>query len=260
MYKRILLKNLHLNDINPRVCGIKSYVSDDFSPLHHIQRQVLHYVTQGKGRYLFNGQELLVGEGDIFVCHPGYYTSYVPDVEDPFTYIWVSFDCAPGFSTLLSQDVFSAPWSRPIFEQMLSCSEAAAPEWAVCARLYDFFAELAQRQPTTIAPRDDYVSRAVNFIQTNYPDSIQIADIAADLGLSRNYFCRIFKQQMGLSPQEYLVSYRLTVAAGLLVDQELSQKEAALQVGYPDVYSFSRMFKRKFGVAPGVYVTQEKNK
>ena len=109
-----------------------------------------------------------------------------------------------------------------------------------------------------IGAPDDYVSRAVNFIQTNYPDSIQIADIAADLGLSRNYFCRIFKQQMGLSPQEYLVSYRLTKAAELLVDRNISQKEAAMQVGYPDVCAFSRMFKRKYGVAPGTYVAEKR--
>lgn len=258
MYKRILLKNLQLSDINPQVCGIKSYASGDFFPLHHIQWHVLHYVTTGKGCYHCNGQDLPVAAGDIFVSHPGYFTSYIPDEEDPFTYIWVSFDCTPAFASLITQNVFSAPWAGSIFEQIPAVSEQAAPEWAVCARLFDFFAELAQRQPISIPPRDDYVSRAVNFIQTNYPDSIQIADIAADLGLSRNYFCRIFKQQMGLSPQEYLVSYRLTVAAGLLLEQNLSQKEAALQVGYPDVCAFSRMFKRKYGVAPGVYVAEKR--
>ena len=256
MEKRVLLKNLQLIDINPRVCGTKSYEQRDYFPPHHIQRHVLHYVTKGKGRYLFNGQELPVREGDIFVCHPGYFTSYIPDPEDPFAYIWVSFDCAPSFAALMNREVFPAPWSRPIFEQMLSAGETAAPEWTVCARLYDFFAALAQQKPVTSPPPDDYVSRAVNFIQTNYSDSIQIADIAADLGLSRNYFCRIFKQQMGLSPQEYLVSHRLTVAANLLVDLGLTQKEAALQVGYPDVCAFSRMFKRKYGVAPGVYVAE----
>ena len=259
MEKRILLKNLHLTDINPMVCGAKSFEYNDFFPLHHIKRHVLHYVTKGSGRFLCNGQELPVREGDIFVCHPGYYTSYIPDAEDPFAYIWVSFECTPAFAALLNRDVFPAPWSRHIFEQMLAVSEAAAPEWAICARLYDFFAALAQRQPATTPPPNDYVNRAINFIQANYPDSIQIADIAADLGLSRNYFCRIFRQQMGLSPQEYLISYRLTMAAGLLMEQNLSQKEVALQVGYPDVCAFSRMFKRKYGMSPGQYVAQEKS-
>lgn len=260
MYRRVLLHNLHLTDLNPRIFGTKSYTSEDFIPPHHIQRHVLHYVTGGKGRYLFNGQEQTVREGDIFVSHPGYFTSYIPDADDPFAYIWVSFDCAPSFAALLNRDVFSAPWARPIFEQLLTVSDTAAPEWAVCARLYDFFVELARRQPAEAAPKDDYVSRAVNFIQANYPDSIQIADIAADLGLSRNYFCRIFKQQMGLSPQEFLVSYRLDTAAKLLVEQEISQKEAALQVGYPDICAFSRMFKRKYGMAPGQYVAVSRNK
>lgn len=256
MTKRILLKDLHLLDINPRVCGTKSYIPGDYAPFHHIQRHVLHYVTTGKGRFQFNGQELPVREGDIFVCHPGYWASYLPDPEDPFTYIWVSFDCAPSFAALINREVFPAVWARPIFEQMLTASETATPEWAICARLYDFFVTLAQQQPAAPMP-DDYVSRAVNFILANYPDAIRIADIAADLGLSRHYFCRIFKQQMGVSPQEYLVSYRLTVAARLLTEQGLSQKEAALQVGYPDVCTFSRMFKRKFGLAPGAYAVQK---
>lgn len=254
MYKRILLKNLQLTDINPRVCGIQKYAPGAVTPQHHIQRHVLHYVTEGRGVYLANGQEYTVCPGDIFVCHPGYVTTYIADETEPFTYIWASFDCTDSFAALIARDVFPASWSAPIFEQMLAASDAAVPEWAVCARLYDFFVLLAQQQPPAAAPRDDYVSRAVNFIQTNYSDSIRIADIAADLGLSRNYFCRLFKQQTGLAPQEYLVSHRLDIAAKLMVEQGISQKEAALQVGYPDVYAFSRMFKRKYGVSPGTYV------
>lgn len=220
----------------------------------------MHYVTKGKGMFLFNGKQLPVEEGDIFVCHPGYFASYIPDPEDPFCYIWVSFDCAESFASLLNSDVFSAEWAKPIFEQMLAVSETAAPEWAICARLYDFFVEFAKRQPITTPPPDDYVSRAVNFIQTNYSDNVQISDIAYDLGLSRNYFCRIFKKKMGLSPQDYLISYRLTVAATLLAEQNLSQKEIALQVGYPDVYAFSRMFKRKYGISPGSYAAAQQKK
>ena len=258
MHKRILLKDLHLSDINPRVCGIRSYASGDFNPPHPIHWHILHYVTMGKGIYRFNGQELPVRSGDIFVSHPGYLTSYLPDPDDPFTYIWVGFDCIPSFEKLISRDVFPAPWSGHIFEQMLTASETTTPEWAICARLYDFFVSLVQQQPLAAPQPDDYVSRAVSFIKTNYSDTLLIADIAGDLGLSRHYFCRIFKQQMGVSPQEYLVSWRMSVASRLLTERRLPQKEVALQVGYPDVYAFSRMFKRKYGVAPGVYAAQKK--
>lgn len=258
MVKRFLLKNLQLKDINPQVCGIFITESEEVRPRHHIQRHVLHYVTRGKGQYLVNDRAYDLRPGDLFVSHPGYVTCYPSDREDPLTYIWVSFDCATPFAALLDRDVFSAPWSEPIFRQILACCEQPAAEWAVCGQLYDFFARLAALQAPPVPPQEDYVSRAISFIQANYSENIQIADIAADLGLSRNYFCRLFKRRTSLSPQDYLIACRLDTAAKLLVEQGLSQKEAAMQVGYPDVYAFSRMFKRKFGLPPGAYVAQRR--
>jgi len=260
MEKRVLLRDLKLTDINPQIFGVKSYNSNEKYPMHRIRRHVLHYVTNGRGTYLCNGQEHPVSMGDIFVCHPGYLVSYVPDAADPFSYIWVSFDCTAAFSGLLNRNVFSAVWAQNIFERLLQAGETSSPEWGICACLYAFFAELAQLSPSVVPQPDDYVSRAVSFIQTNYPDPIRISDIAADLGLSRNYFCRIFHEKTGMSPQQYLVSCRMTAAVGLLTDQGLSQKETALQVGYPDVCAFSRMFKRVFGEAPGAYVLRWKKR
>ena len=257
MLKRILLNNLSLTDINPQVCGIHACQPGEITPRHHIQRRVLHYVTQGSGQYLVNDREYTICADEIFISLPGSVTSYISSNTDPLSYIWVSFDCTEAFDALLKQEVLQGSWSRSVFERILDCSNSAAPEWTVCSCLFDFFAQLAQRMPAAAAPRDDYVSRAVNYIQTNFADRIQVAEIAADLGLSRNYFCRIFKQQTTLSPQAYLVSCRLNAAARLLVEQGLSQKEAALQVGYSDVCSFSRMFKRKSGVSPGAYVKRQ---
>lgn len=254
MFQPFFLKNLALNDINPRICGIHICNSSSVYPWHYIDRHVLHYVTKGQGKYLVDNQEYSVGEGDIFISHAGQLTSYVADAEDPFTYIWVSFECADSFSALLNRDIIHAPWAGPIFSRIIDANETAAPEWAICAQLYTFFVQLAQRQSQNSAHKEDYVSRAINYMQANYADSISIDQMAAALGLNRSYFSRLFHQQTGQSPQSYLVSCRLEKAAELLTTQGLSQKEAALQVGYPDVYAFSRMFKRKYGISPGTYV------
>lgn len=259
MLQPFFLKNLQLADINPRVCGINRCCPGEVYPMHYIQRYVLHYVTTGSGRYLMNGTESPVNSGDIFVSRAGYATSYVADETDPFTYIWVSFECTDTFAALLTEDVFSAPWAHSIFQRIISANQTEAAELSICAQLFEFFAQLSAIQSSRTAHKEDYVSRAINYIQINFAEPIQLSEIAAALGLSRNYFCRLFKKQVGLSPQEYLVTYRLETAAKLLTEQGLSQKEAATRVGYPDVYTFSRMFKRKFGIPPGEYVRFHKN-
>jgi len=260
MFKPILLENRHLQDINPRVCGIHICGSGEINPPHHIERYVLHYVTIGKGIYQCSNREYAVSAGDIFLCRRGDCTCYRADWDDPFTYIWVSFTCNENFAALLDWELLAAPWAEPFFTRIPECEAAAVPEWAICEALYGFFGELAAKQPPQHRPGSDYVSRALNYIHANYPEMLRVANIAQDLGLSRNHFSRVFKAQTGMSPQEYLVHYRLEQAAKLLTREKISQKEAAHRVGYPDIYGFSRMFKRKYGVAPGEFVRQYREK
>ncbi|MBQ6797995.1 MAG: AraC family transcriptional regulator [Oscillospiraceae bacterium] len=260
MLRPFFLRNLELNDINPRICGISSCDPGEIFPWHYIDRHVLHYVTRGKGRYLVDDRRHDVRAGDLFISHAGNRTCYEADRDDPFTYIWVSFECADVFSSLLTQDVLSAPWASSVFTRMIAACESTAAEWAVCGLLYEFFSLLAERQNPKADRVEDYVNRAMNYIQSEYAEPIRVEEIAAGLGLSRSYFSRLFRGQTGLSPQAYLVSYRLERAAEFLTVGGLSQKEAALQAGYPDVCTFSRMFRRKFGMPPGEYVRQYRAK
>lgn len=259
MYRPFLLRDLGLTDIDPRVFGIHSCKSGEVYPLHSIQRYVLHFVTQGQGIYVSNGTQSPVRDGDVFVSRAGYMTSYIADDQEPFTYIWVSFHCTERFAALLTRDVFPAPWARPIFSKLQGCHDAAVPEWAVCAQLHEFFLQLSARQSAPTALREDYVSRAVDYIQHNFNAPISVAELAANLGLNRSYFCRLFREQTGLSPKAYLISCRMEQAAALLVEQNLSQAEVALQVGYSDVVTFSRMFRQKYGMPPGEYARKSRS-
>lgn len=84
-----------------------------------------------------------------------------------------------------------------------------AKEWRICAQLYELFAELDAARGPAQGHGGNYVGQAVNYIESNYSQPMRVQDIAAGLGLNRSYFCRLFRQQTGLSPQEYIVSCRL---------------------------------------------------
>ena len=257
MYQRILLNNLHLKDLNPIVCG-RRFSTPGLVVHHGIQDiYVLHYVTKGTGSYRSGDKYFTVKPGEIFIVHPTEIASYTADNDDPWEYIWVGFQCSDQFASLLQPYVISMPGAAPIFNQIAECSASPVKEWTICSLLYELFVRLFARNTQVPCRQEDYVDQAINYIEANYSQPLYVAEIAEALGLSRHYFCRIFKEQTSTSPQEYIVSYRMERAVELLTVYHLTQKEVALLTGYPDVYAFSRMFKRKFGIAPGQYNKRE---
>ena len=165
-----------------------------------------------------------------------------------------------GEIRLLEQDVLRLPGALQNFSRIAGCGDMPAKEWRICAQLYELFAELDAARGPAQGHGGNYVGQAVNYIKSNYSQPMRVQDIAAGLGLNRSYFCRLFRQQTGLSPQEYIVSCRLAKAAQFMTEHGMSQEEAARQAGYPDVFSFSRMFRRKYGMPPGRYAARARQK
>ena len=67
---------------------------------------------------------------------------------------------------------------------------------------------------------------------------------------SFSYFGKLFKKATGMSPQRFLLNYRMTKAAEMLRMTNLPVAEIGRQVGYPDQLHFSRAFKSIYGLSP----------
>ena len=98
--------------------------------------------------------------------------------------------------------------------------------------------------------RDFYIKEALSYIEQNFQNNITIEDIAAFCGLNRSYFGKIFHDTIGKSPQEFLISYRMTKAAELLKLTSLSVADIGNAVGYPNQLHFSRASKNVYGTSP----------
>ena len=122
-------------------------------------------------------------------------------------------------------------------------------ERCLCGRIWLLLSMLEHME--SAGPRgSDYVLRAVNWMQTNYMNPVSISALAGELNLDRSYFSTLFRRQTGRSPQQYLTELRLEKARTLLLEYGYRPGEAAQAVGYADIFSFSRMFKRRYGVSP----------
>ena len=82
---------------------------------------------------------------------------------------------------------------------------------------------------------------------------VSLAALATAAGLERRTLLRRFASATGMTPIEYCRSVRIARARELLEGGDCSQKEIAQSLGYKDVASFARVFRKAVGEAPGAY-------
>lgn len=97
---------------------------------------------------------------------------------------------------------------------------------------------------------------AVNYIKNNYERDIALADIAKFVFLSPSYFTRAFKEEMGISPINYLLQVRVERAKELLVETQMKISDIAMSVGFANQQRFNEIFKKYGKMTPLQYRKQ----
>ncbi|MBE6643001.1 MAG: AraC family transcriptional regulator [Clostridia bacterium] len=254
-----LVKNMHFNDLNPIKCGWHQRKPGGFwGPSVHPCYN-LHYVLSGRGEYTVKGKTYKLEKNCLFMIKPDMIIKQQADEDNPWLYAWIAFEGSAAEELFAScgftDDVYTmyCPEIYGVFDEFRHIpvgKEVSAV--SLNAKLYTIIERLLmQNQPQTYeTPVSQYCIKAADYIQANYQTHITIDGIAKNLGIDRRYFSRIFTKYFGVSPQKYLVDYRLEKAKYLLTSGEYSVSEVALSVGYDDIFAFSKIFKKKYGFSP----------
>ena len=105
------------------------------------------------------------------------------------------------------------------------------------------------------------VKQIINYLNENYNEKISLEQNAHNMYLSPVYISKIFKEETGESPINYLIKIRLEKARNILIKMnDSSIKSIANQVCYDDVYHFSKLFKKYYGISPLYYRKRELEK
>ncbi len=118
--------------------------------------------------------------------------------------------------------------------------------------LYDFYeSELIEKTEAKDKKSLDRV--IIKYLDDHYQERIVLEEVSTRVNMSKNYFCRYFKQNFGKTFVEYLVHLRIEKACVLLEKKQLSILEVALEVGYSNISYFNKCFKQIVGMTPTRY-------
>jgi AraC family transcriptional regulator len=95
-----------------------------------------------------------------------------------------------------------------------------------------------------------------DWMAENVAEEFNLDRLAAQAGLSKFYFNRLFKSAMGVSPSHYYINLRMDAARRLLRETKKSVVEVALDVGYANPSHFAQLFRRETGLSPSDYRRQ----
>jgi len=223
------------------------------------------YISAGQGVLETARSRWRIASGQAFILFPGLWHRYRPDPRIGWSEHWVGCD-GPVVRSLVRNRFFSA--RRPVvrvaeedlllgaFSSVMEAARAGRPalqQVASGAALYIMSLIYSARQPGQEGTRN--VTRAVHEAMHRMADPAQPApplpELAHRLGVSYTWFRRMFAHHTGLSPHQYRLQVRLGRARTLLSETALSVKEVAFRCGFESEHYFSRLFRRKTGVAPG---------
>ncbi|MCD8154101.1 MAG: AraC family transcriptional regulator [Clostridiales bacterium] len=92
--------------------------------------------------------------------------------------------------------------------------------------------------------------RVINYISTDLTADLSLKSLSELLSVNASYLSTLFKKDMGISLTDYVNHSRISLAQNLLLSTDLPIKDIAQRCGIPDVYYFSRIFKKTTDMTP----------
>ena len=230
-------------------------------PTHRHDFYEMEYVLDGEINYTLNGETTTLKKGDVAFVTPSSVHSYEGSEEAPISTITIHFNVEAVRSFpklfLLQDGIVCVTDELERAFHVLNDENTKKDAFSEAAlknafeRVLILFLRSAQHLETK-SPSPDIFS-ALSYINQNFAEDISLSTLSEICGYSLSYLCRLFKQETGLTPIQYLNKIRMESACRLLASTDLSVIEICAECGCGCVRNFNREFKKRFGLTPIEY-------
>lgn len=241
----------------------------------------LSYTLRGSiSGFTINGKTYATAPGQILVVNPNEVhtvVSHSPDVTEALTVIFprqLLLNIIPDLDLLLfdTHDPASFnPQQRKAYRKLQHLLNQAAvltrrrePDigdtlmlnalaYQLLYWLLRAFAQNKNRYLYQNVNPTEKISRITEWIDGHFHEKIAMVDVASRFYLSETWLAHSFRQNVGRTFHEYLVSVRLNAAMALLFDSDLQVQTIAERCGFPNFKSFVYYFRQAHGMTPLQY-------
>ena len=253
-----------------------------FIDWHWHEELQLSVVLQGRVEFQVNEDVLILNAGEGLFVNKGQLHRSANYQHSDSTYICVDFQAnlVAGFEGSVIGRKYvqpylenaalpylvlnnTEPWQNAILEQIkilgrLFENKAPYYEWEMTIILQQIWLELVKNSFASRALPAEAVTKPtckqiIGFIRQHYMEKVNLADLAQLVSMSESACCREFKRAMKCTIFEYLMNYRLSESARLLLTTEASITEIAYQCGFSSASYFIDQFKKKTDTTPLAY-------
>lgn len=229
-------------------------------------------------QYTLDGCGVVEKNGIRRICHAGtgflvrfpedsrYYLPKGSDETWTFLYLHFAGDVLQEYIDrleTLSDGFFAVPASSRCIRMFFELHERLSDggrirKYESSEFIFCFLCELLRELEETAEDLEDSLGkRGAAILEREYRELSGIQEVAERLGVSVEHFCREFKQEMNISPMQYLMCLRLQSAMYELLNTKDGLEQIAKRNGFSNANYFGKVFRKRVGVTPMQYRNQE---
>jgi AraC-like DNA-binding protein len=254
---------------------------------------IINLILDGAAHYKNDTHEWQLPPNSIIITHPGephevilpeenelctliysptYLKQFITSISKPHAFLLENPDHTPKQHIEFTQTVLKMKWEtieyiKKVYQLMAHIQDPGVKllqesyfHDALMSLIREDYLLTYRKQlegnPPKAALRselDERITQAMEYLHDHHRDEIGMDQLAAVCGMSKFHFSRVFKDQTGQSPHQYLVHIRIEQAKDLLAHTKMGITEIAFEVGFNNQVSFYTAFQKETGMTPKVY-------
>ncbi len=226
---------------------------------------LFQYTLSGEGVFEDADGPRRVPAGSGFLCEvrdPAISYYYPPGATEPWDFLFVCFEGEPALLILreLVQrhgPVLHLPTDCSLLRRLTAWSSfdgisVSISAFAGAAVVFELLTTLGTNNETgpLHAPSSKVVADACVQFDVKVGSEVSVGTVAAELGVSREHLARVFRTELGQTPQQYLIRRKLLLACRLLKESRLSSKEICGRLGGVSHQHLIRLFRKELRMTP----------